>query len=38
MTLGGWLFLILSWTVIIGVFLYCMVRTLRNRSSNHTPD
>ena len=38
MTLGGWIFLILSWTVIIGVLVYCMIRTLGNRSNNHTPD
>ncbi|MBN1126233.1 MAG: hypothetical protein JXA82_14600 [Sedimentisphaerales bacterium] len=28
MTLGGWLFMLGSWTAIIGLFVFCMVRTL----------
>ena len=28
MTPGGWIFMLTSWTVILGLFGYCMVRTL----------
>jgi heme/copper-type cytochrome/quinol oxidase subunit 2 len=29
MTLSGWIFMLLSWGVILGMFFYCMFRTLR---------
>ena len=29
MTLAGLIFMLVSWTVIIGLFIFCMVRTLR---------
>ena len=29
MTIAGWIFMIVSWTVIIGIFSFCMSRTLR---------
>ncbi len=28
MKLGGWIFMLISWGIIIGLFVYCMVRTL----------
>jgi hypothetical protein len=28
MTLGGWIFMLASWAVILGLFGYCMFRTL----------
>ena len=28
MTLGGWIFMLASWAVILGLFGYCMYRTL----------
>jgi len=28
MTFGGWIFMLASWGVILGLFGYCMVRTL----------
>jgi hypothetical protein len=30
MTLSGWIFMFASWAVILGMFFYCMYRTLRN--------
>ena len=33
MKLEGWIFLIASWSVIIGLFFYCMVRTMRQKSA-----
>ena len=30
MTLGGWIFMLASWAAILGLFTYCMVRTLRS--------
>lgn len=30
MTTAGWIFMIVSWTVIGGLFVFCMVRTLRS--------
>mgnify|MGYP000374462285 CR=1 FL=1 len=41
MTLPGWIFMILSWTVILGLFGYCMKRTLRPKkdpSEDETQD
>jgi hypothetical protein len=29
MTLSGWIFMIVSWGLIIGMFVYCMSRTLK---------
>jgi len=29
MTLSGWIFMLVSWGVILGMFFYCMYRTLR---------
>ncbi len=31
MTPGGWIFMLTSWAVILGLFSYCMYRTLRGR-------
>ncbi len=28
MRLSGWIFMLVSWTVILGLFGYCMARTL----------
>lgn len=28
MTTAGWIFMLLSWGGILGLFIYCMVRTL----------
>jgi hypothetical protein len=30
MNFSGWIFMISSWTVILGMFGYCMYRTLKN--------
>jgi hypothetical protein len=40
MTLGGWIFMIASWAVILGLFGYSMVRTLRRRPppDNHNDE
>jgi hypothetical protein len=39
MTLGGWLFMVGSWILILGMFIYTMVRTLRGRGGQiHPPD
>lgn len=27
---SGWVFMLISWLVIIGMFVFCMVRTLRS--------
>jgi hypothetical protein len=29
MTTAAWIFMLSSWGVIIGLFVYCLVRTLR---------
>jgi hypothetical protein len=29
MTPAGWIFMIVSWTVIIGLFVFCLFHTLR---------
>lgn len=31
MKLGGWVFLVAAWAVILAVFVYSMARTLRQR-------
>lgn len=36
MTIAGWIFMVTSWTVIIGLFGYCMVRTLRSDQHKDT--
>jgi hypothetical protein len=36
MTLGGWIFLGASWLLILGLFTYCLVRTLREKDSGET--
>jgi hypothetical protein len=28
MNLGGWIFMLGSWAVILGLFVYCIIRTL----------
>jgi hypothetical protein len=28
MTIAGWVFMLVSWGVIAGLFVYCMIRTL----------
>jgi hypothetical protein len=28
MTQGGWIFMLTSWGVILGLFIFCMARTL----------
>ncbi len=30
MTPAGWIFMIVSWTAILGIFTYCLSRTLRS--------
>lgn len=30
MKLSGWIFMLVSWGAIIGLFVYCMARTLRS--------
>lgn len=29
MTIGGWIFMAVSWAVILGLFIFSMVRTLK---------
>ena len=29
MNLAGWIFMLVSWTVIIGLFIFCMIRILQ---------
>lgn len=36
MNFSGWVFMITSWSVILGLFSYCMYRTLRNDESQNT--
>lgn len=44
MTAAGWIFMLISWTVIIGLFTFCLKRTLRPKANNnseentHSPD
>ncbi len=28
MTVAGWIFMLASWGIITGLFIYCMIRTL----------
>jgi hypothetical protein len=32
MTVGGWIFLIAAWGIILAAFVYSMARTLRQRN------
>ncbi len=32
MTLGGWIFMLGSWAVILGLLAFCIYRTTRNRN------
>jgi len=34
MTVSGWIFLILAWLAILGLFLYALLRTLRSGKNN----
>jgi len=34
MTVSGWIFLILAWSAILGLFLYALLRTLRSGKNN----
>lgn len=34
MKLAGWIFMLVSWAVIIGLFIFCMIRTLRTPKQN----
>lgn len=34
MTLSGWIFMIVSWTAILGVFTFCMFRATRPPKHN----
>jgi hypothetical protein len=41
MTVAGWIFMIVSWAVIIGLFTFCMTRTLRpgkTKDGSQNPD
>ncbi|MHC4551437.1 MAG: hypothetical protein ACYSUT_01530 [Planctomycetota bacterium] len=43
MTLAGWIFMITSWTIILGLFAFCLKRTLggspnRNDSEQGQPE
>jgi len=34
MRLDGWLFMIISWSAILALFFYSLIRTLRSKDSN----
>jgi len=34
MTASGWIFLILAWSAILGLFLFALLRTLRSGNKN----
>jgi hypothetical protein len=36
MTVAGWIFFSASWVVILGLFLFCLYRTLRSKDQNNT--
>ena len=38
MTLWGWVFMLISWAVIVGVLVFCLIRTLRPGANNTVPD
>lgn len=35
MTTAGWIFMIVSWAIIIGLFAFCMRRTLKPQDKTH---
>lgn len=40
MTFSGWIFMIVSWAAILGMFVFCMSRTLRppKQNDDQSPD
>ena len=34
MSVSGWIFLILAWSAILGLFLFALLRTLRSNKNN----
>jgi len=38
MTIAGWIFMSVSWAVIIGLFVFCMSRTLRPQDKSMHED
>lgn len=38
MTLAGWIFMGASWTVILGLFIYSMVRILMHQKPDDSPE
>ena len=40
MTFSGWIFMLVSWAAILGMFAFCMSRTLRppKQKENQPPD
>jgi len=38
MSTSGWVFMIVSWAAILGVAVYCLIRTLRSKKSPDGPD
>lgn len=37
MTLSGWIFMAVSWTAILGVFAFCMIRATRPSKRDDRP-
>jgi len=35
MTIAGWLFMSISWLVILGLFSYCLYRALRSKDRDN---
>jgi hypothetical protein len=33
----GWIFMIVSWSGILGVFVFCLIRTLGSKDANGKP-
>ena len=38
MTAAGWIFMIVSWTAILGLFTFCLTRTLRPADKTENKD
>ena len=38
MTIGGWIFMLVSWGVILGLFIFSMVRTLGGGSEEEAKE
>jgi preprotein translocase subunit YajC len=38
MTMSGWIFMTVSWTVILGVFAFCMIRATRPSKQDDSPN